>query len=126
MSFDPFILAVDCHDSDMANRLVTIGRNNGFRESGIVLGKAGKIHVTIRSNNRFQLPITRNLVLNNEAYLRYIINMMIDKFKLNEIRLKKFKEDFKLSFSNETQNNNNMKSTEFELNWQMHVKVIFN
>ncbi|KAK9151781.1 hypothetical protein Syun_010090 [Stephania yunnanensis] len=56
--FEPFILAVECRDLDLAQRLVSIAVASGFRESGIS-SASKRVIVGIRCSIRLEVPLGR-------------------------------------------------------------------
>ena len=48
LKFEPFILHVQCRDTEAAKRLHTISLEAGYRNSGITLGKSGKVTLAVR------------------------------------------------------------------------------
>ena len=97
--FEPFIVACECGTLDIAKRLVKIGRESGFRESGIVLGKE-RINVTIRSTARLEIPICADgLLLVSDAYLSHISQIASRKFETNRKRIEHFATLFAQEFT---------------------------
>lgn len=88
--FEPFIVACECGTQEVAKQLVQIGRESGFRESGIVLGK-DKIHTTVRSASRLEIPICDDGVcLIPDSYLKYIVKLAVEKFDANVQKANRF------------------------------------
>ncbi|KAH7951871.1 hypothetical protein HPB52_014401 [Rhipicephalus sanguineus] len=47
LKFEPFILHVRCHTLDAAQKLLAVSIGAGCRNSGIMLSKSGKVHVSM-------------------------------------------------------------------------------
>ena len=52
LKFEPFILHVQCRNTEAAKRLHTISLEAGYRNSGITLGKSGKVTLAVRYDAR--------------------------------------------------------------------------
>ncbi|KAL1139280.1 hypothetical protein AAG570_006266 [Ranatra chinensis] len=60
VKFEPFILHALCRTTSAAKSLLTLALQSGYRNSGITLGKHGKITVAIRSTLNLEVPISYN------------------------------------------------------------------
>lgn len=102
LRFEPFIVACECETLDVAKKLVHVGLEAGFRESGIVIGKH-KIHVTVRSASKLEIPICHNgTMLVPESYLEYCFTLAKEKFEKNAEKINRFRSLFRKSFHSES------------------------
>lgn len=89
--FEPFILAVECRHLAVANRLIQICRQAGFRESGVTGEK--RFMVGVRSALRLEVPVAdQGRVLVSSEYLRYLVDLANEKFLTNHQRIRMFHE----------------------------------
>uniref|UniRef100_T1JA02 tRNA wybutosine-synthesizing protein 3 homolog n=1 Tax=Strigamia maritima TaxID=126957 RepID=T1JA02_STRMM len=58
LKFEPFILHVQCRHLQHAQFMHKIAINSGFRNSGITMGKAGKITLAVRSSLSLEVPLS--------------------------------------------------------------------
>ncbi|EEB16048.1 conserved hypothetical protein [Pediculus humanus corporis] len=61
--FEPFILHILCSNLEKARHLHTYAIGAGFRDSGLTVGKHGKITLAIRSNLRLEVPLSQGNVM---------------------------------------------------------------
>jgi len=96
--FEPFILACECGSLEIAKDLVRIGRQAGFRESGIVLGK-DRINVTVRSSARLEIPICHDsTLLVPKTYLEFVHQISTERYNANLCKVGKFHSLFREAF----------------------------
>jgi len=94
IKFEPFILHVQCRDIDAAKLVHTAAVESGYRNSGITLGRAGKVVAAVRSTHGLEVPISDeegNLLVTKE-FVTFILNKANSKLEENFDRLKKFEE----------------------------------
>ncbi len=92
LKFEPFILHVQCRDLDSAKRLMTLAVDTGFRNSGITIGKPGKIVLAIRSTQGLEVPLTDEdgRLLVDETYVKFVTDQANLKFQINSGRFANF------------------------------------
>ncbi|WZN62019.1 tRNA wybutosine-synthesizing protein [Chloropicon roscoffensis] len=89
LRFEPFILAVECASVEVAAEILKVGREAGFRESGIQIGK--RITLSIRCSIRLELPVCRDgVLLVTREYLGVCCELCDEKFSENFARIERF------------------------------------
>ncbi|XP_043554490.1 tRNA wybutosine-synthesizing protein 3 homolog isoform X3 [Chiloscyllium plagiosum] len=89
--FEPFVLHVQCRTLEDAQLLHSVAINSGFRNSGITVGKKGKIMMAVRSTHCLEVPLCRQgTVLVSEEYIDYLVQVANQKMEENEKRRKRF------------------------------------
>lgn len=89
LRFEPFILAVECANVEVAAEILKVGREAGFRESGIQIGK--RITLSIRCSIRLELPVCRDgVLLVTREYLGVCCELCDEKFSENFARIERF------------------------------------
>jgi len=91
LKFEPFILHVQCRGIDAAKKLLQCANEAGFRNSGFTFGKAGKVVLAIRSTHGLQVPLSdeKGMLLVDEKYVNFVINLANSKLELNGDKIKK-------------------------------------
>lgn len=91
LKFEAFVLHVQCWRLDDAKLLHTVAVQSGFRNSGIAMGKKGKVIVAIRSTHCLEVPLCRNgeLLVSNE-YLEFLAHTANEKMKDNWSKIERF------------------------------------
>lgn len=91
LKFEPFILHVRCDTLEAAQKLLAMSIGAGCRNSGIMLSKAGKIHVAIRTTLSMEVPLSdKGYVLVTPAYLNFLTQQANEKMVENWKRLQRF------------------------------------
>ncbi|XP_062373330.1 tRNA wybutosine-synthesizing protein 3 homolog isoform X2 [Sardina pilchardus] len=89
--FEPFVLHVQCKDIESAKILHSVAVNSGFRNSGVSIGKRGKIIMAVRSTHCLEVPLShRGEVLVNENYIHFLVQIANQKMAENVTRIKRF------------------------------------
>ena len=100
--FEPFIVACECGTLETARMLVQIGREAGFRESGIVLGK-DRIQATVRSATRTEIPVCeQGIMLIAESSWDVLLRIVSEKFRKNGEKIDAFRHLFRTTFASQT------------------------
>ncbi len=100
--FEPFIVACECGTLETARMLVQIGREAGFRESGIVLGK-DRIQATVRSAARTEIPVCEHgIMLMAESSWDVLLRIVREKFRKNGEKIDAFRHLFHTTFASQT------------------------
>lgn len=94
--FEPFVLHVQCKHLEDAQLLHTVAINSGFRNSGITVGKKGKIIMAVRSTHCLEVPLShRGKVLVSDEYLDFLVGVANQKMEENLKRIERFNECLK-------------------------------
>ncbi|XP_051556983.1 tRNA wybutosine-synthesizing protein 3 homolog [Myxocyprinus asiaticus] len=89
--FEPFVLHVQCKHLEDAQLLHTVAINSGFRNSGITVGKKGKIIMAVRSTHCLEVPLShRGKVLISDEYLDFLVGVANEKMEENLKRIERF------------------------------------
>ncbi|XP_048457529.1 tRNA wybutosine-synthesizing protein 3 homolog [Rhincodon typus] len=89
--FEPFVLHVQCRKIEDAQLLHSVAISSGFRNSGITVGKKGKIMMAVRSTHCLEVPLShRGTVLVSEEYIEYLVQVANQKMEENEKRRERF------------------------------------
>ncbi|XP_041063845.1 tRNA wybutosine-synthesizing protein 3 homolog isoform X1 [Carcharodon carcharias] len=89
--FEPFILHVQCRKLEDAQLLHSVAINSGFRNSGITVGKKGKIMMAVRSTHCLEVPLChQGIVLVSEEYIDYLVQVANQKMEENQKRIERF------------------------------------
>lgn len=101
LKFEPFILHVQCRSLESANILHKLALDCGFRNSGLTLGKMGKVTLAIRSTLGLETPLGSNRAeLTVESYLNFLVTVTNEKFAQNERLKTEFEKSFCDKFCN--------------------------
>ncbi|MBN3298624.1 tRNA wybutosine-synthesizing protein 3 homolog isoform X1 [Amia ocellicauda] len=89
--FEPFVLHVQCKRLEDAQLLHSVAINAGFRNSGITVGKKGKIIMAVRSTHCLEVPLShKGHVLVNEQYIDFLVEVANKKMEENQRRIERF------------------------------------
>uniref|UniRef100_UPI00398E371C tRNA wybutosine-synthesizing protein 3 homolog n=1 Tax=Pristiophorus japonicus TaxID=55135 RepID=UPI00398E371C len=89
--FEPFVLHVQCRKVEDAQLLHSVAINSGFRNSGITIGKKGKIMMAVRSTHCLEVPLCHGgTVLVSEEYIGYLVHVANQKMEENQRRIERF------------------------------------
>ncbi|XP_051867763.1 tRNA wybutosine-synthesizing protein 3 homolog [Pristis pectinata] len=89
--FEPFVLHVQCREVQDAQLLHSVAINSGFRNSGITIGKKGKIMMAVRSTHCLEVPLChQGSVLVSEEYIDYLVQVANRKMEENQRRIERF------------------------------------
>ncbi|XP_021923236.1 tRNA wybutosine-synthesizing protein 3 homolog [Zootermopsis nevadensis] len=74
LKYEPLILHVQCRTLESAKLMHTCALESGFRNSGITLGKHGKIILAVRSCIGLEVPLTEDgiTLVSNEVCIKYL------------------------------------------------------
>jgi tRNA wybutosine-synthesizing protein 3 len=56
--FEPFILHLQCRTLELAKKIHTLSLESGFRNTGLTVGKSGKLVLAVRSTHGLELPLS--------------------------------------------------------------------
>ncbi|XP_038649527.1 tRNA wybutosine-synthesizing protein 3 homolog [Scyliorhinus canicula] len=89
--FEPFVLHVQCRRMEDAQLLHSVAINSGFRNSGITVGKKGKIMMAVRSTHCLEVPLChQGRVLVSDEYIDYLVQVANQKMEENQKRIERF------------------------------------
>ena len=94
LKFEPFVLHVQCRDTETARRMCACAVEAGFRNSGITMGNKGKLVTAVRSTHGLEVPITDEdgALLVTEEYVSFIVEKANSKLRENFKRIAKFED----------------------------------
>ncbi|XP_077580313.1 tRNA wybutosine-synthesizing protein 3 homolog [Stigmatopora nigra] len=91
LKFEPFVLHVRCRRLDDAQFLLSAAVQSGFRNSGITLGKTGKIMMAVRCTHGLEVPLSKQgSVLVSQEYIQFLIEIANEKMEENLRRIERF------------------------------------
>lgn len=91
LKYEPLILHVQCCTLESAKLMHTCALESGFRNSGITLGKRGKIILAVRSCIGLEVPLTQDgITLVSKQYLKFLTRKANEKFEENKLRTQRF------------------------------------
>ncbi|XP_035276731.1 tRNA wybutosine-synthesizing protein 3 homolog [Anguilla anguilla] len=89
--FEPFVLHVQCRQLEDAQLLHSVAINSGFRNSGITVGKKGKIIMAVRSTHCLEVPLShKGQVLVSTDYIEFLVEVANQKMVENLRRIERF------------------------------------
>ncbi|XP_043941733.1 tRNA wybutosine-synthesizing protein 3 homolog [Protopterus annectens] len=91
LKFEPFVLHVQCRRLEDAQLLHSVAINSGFRNSGITVGKKGKIMMAVRSTHCLEVPLShRGKLLVTDEYIGHLVQVANQKMDENKKRIDRF------------------------------------
>ncbi|XP_006003353.1 tRNA wybutosine-synthesizing protein 3 homolog [Latimeria chalumnae] len=91
LKFEPFVLHVQCRQLEDARLLHSVAINSGFRNSGISVGKKGKIIMAVRSTHSLEVPLSHEgKLLVTKEYIDYLVHVSNLKMEENQRRIERF------------------------------------
>ncbi|XP_074545064.1 tRNA wybutosine-synthesizing protein 3 homolog [Halichoeres trimaculatus] len=91
LKFEPFVLHVQCRELKDAQLLHAVAVNSGFRNSGLTVGRTGKILMAVRSTHGLEVPLSRNgLLLVDHEYIKFLAQIANEKMEENLRRIERF------------------------------------
>ncbi|KFV76138.1 tRNA wybutosine-synthesizing protein 3, partial [Dryobates pubescens] len=84
LKFEPFVLHVLCQELQDAQLLHSVAINSGFRNSGITVGRGGKVMMAVRSTHCLEVPLThQGKLLVSEEYIEFLVHIANGKMEEN-------------------------------------------
>ncbi|KAM9379111.1 tRNA wybutosine-synthesizing protein 3 homolog [Phaethornis superciliosus] len=121
LKFEPFVLHVLCQELQDAQLLHSVAVNSGFRNSGITVGKGGKIMVAVRSTHCLEVPLShRGKLMVSEEYIEFLIHVANQKMEENIRRIDRFFKCLELALKNSVSANNSLEKTEKHCSVYLH------
>ncbi|XP_057712407.1 tRNA wybutosine-synthesizing protein 3 homolog isoform X2 [Corythoichthys intestinalis] len=91
LKFEPFVLHVQCRTLENAQLLLSGAVQSGFRNSGITLGKTGKIMMAVRCTHGLEVPLSKQgSLLVSQEYIQFLIEIANQKLEENQRRIERF------------------------------------
>ncbi|KAM9008956.1 tRNA wybutosine-synthesizing protein 3 homolog [Ara ararauna] len=91
LKFEPFVLHVLCQELQDAQLLHSVAVNSGFRNSGITVGRGGKIMMAVRSTHCLEVPLShKGKLMVSEEYMEFLIDVANQKMEENTRRIGRF------------------------------------
>ncbi|XP_076018478.1 tRNA wybutosine-synthesizing protein 3 homolog [Genypterus blacodes] len=91
LKFEPFVLHVQCRRLEDAQLMHSVAINSGFRNSGLTVGKTGKIIAAVRSTHSLEVPLShQGRLLVGRDYINFLIQMSNQKMEENIRRIQRF------------------------------------
>ncbi|OWK51788.1 tRNA wybutosine-synthesizing protein 3 [Lonchura striata] len=89
--FEPFVLHVLCRGLQDAQLLHSVAINSGFRNSGITVGRGGKITMAVRSTHCLEVPLShKGRLMVSEEYIEFLVHVANQKMEENIRRIDRF------------------------------------
>ncbi|KFZ45521.1 tRNA wybutosine-synthesizing protein 3, partial [Antrostomus carolinensis] len=84
LKFEPFVLHVLCQELQDAQLLHSVAIDSGFRNSGITVGRGGKIMMAVRSTHCLEVPLcAKGKLMVSEEYIEFLIHVANRKMEEN-------------------------------------------
>ncbi|XP_032420963.1 tRNA wybutosine-synthesizing protein 3 homolog isoform X2 [Xiphophorus hellerii] len=104
LKFEPFVLHVQCRRLEDAQLLHSVAVNSGFRNSGLTVGKTGKIVSAVRSTHGLEVPLSRHgKLLVDEDYIQFLTQIANQKMEENLRRVQRLFQNLQSAVSAERQ-----------------------
>ncbi|KAF4021664.1 hypothetical protein G4228_013715 [Cervus hanglu yarkandensis] len=91
LKFEPLVLHVQCRQLQDARILHSVAIDSGFRNSGITVGKRGKIMLAVRSTHGLEVPLShQGKLMVTEEYIAFLLKIANQKMEENKKRIERF------------------------------------
>ncbi|KAM9239369.1 tRNA wybutosine-synthesizing protein 3 homolog isoform 1-T1 [Leptosomus discolor] len=98
LKFEPFVLHVLCQELQDAQLLHSVAIDSGFRNSGITVGRGGKIMMAVRSTHCLEVPLShKGKLMVSEEYIEFLIRVANRKMEENTRRIDRFYKHLELA-----------------------------
>ncbi|KAM6199708.1 tRNA wybutosine-synthesizing protein 3 homolog [Sarcoramphus papa] len=116
LKFEPFVLHVLCQELQDAQLLHSVAIDSGFKNSGITVGRGGKIMMAVRSTHCLEVPLShKGKLMVSEEYIEFLIHVANRKMEENTRRIDRFYKQLELALKTAV-SANNLPSEETEKN----------
>ncbi|KAM4896254.1 tRNA wybutosine-synthesizing protein 3 homolog isoform 2-T2 [Sylvia borin] len=96
--FEPFVLHVLCRELQDAQLLHSVAIDSGFRNSGITVGRGGKITMAVRSTHCLEVPLShKGRLMVSEEYIEFLVHVANQKMEENIRRIERFHKGLELA-----------------------------
>ncbi|KAH1166988.1 tRNA wybutosine-synthesizing protein 3 homolog [Mauremys mutica] len=110
--FEPFILHVQCQELQDAQLLHSVAIDSGFRNSGITVGRRGKIMMAVRSTHCLEVPLSHmGKLMVTEEYVDFLVQIANRKMEENMKRIDRFYNCLQLALKTELSMSNSPRET---------------
>ncbi|XP_026229401.1 tRNA wybutosine-synthesizing protein 3 homolog [Anabas testudineus] len=100
LKFEPFVLHVQCRRLEDAQLVHSVAINSGFRNSGLTIGKTGKIIMAVRSTHSLEVPLShKGKLLVGHEYINFLTQMANQKMEENLRRIQRFYQNLQLALT---------------------------
>lgn len=107
LKFEPFVLHVLCQELQDAQLLHSVAINSGFKNSGITVGRGGKIMMAVRSTHCLEVPLShKGKLMVSEEYIEFLIHVANRKMEENTRRIDRFYKRLELALKTAVSANN--------------------
>ncbi|XP_040467155.1 tRNA wybutosine-synthesizing protein 3 homolog isoform X1 [Falco naumanni] len=107
LKFEPFVLHVLCQELQDAQLLHSVAIESGFRNSGITVGRGGKITMAVRSTHCLEVPLShKGKLMVSEEYIEFLIHVANQKMEENIRRIDRFYKRLELALKTAVSANN--------------------
>ncbi|XP_010121081.1 PREDICTED: tRNA wybutosine-synthesizing protein 3 homolog, partial [Chlamydotis macqueenii] len=121
LKFEPFVLHVLCQELQDAQLLHSAAIDSGFRNSGITVGRGGKIMMAVRSTLCLEVPLShKGKLMVSEEYIEFLIRVANRKMEENTRRIDRFYTSLELALKTAVSANNSP-SEETEKNRSVYI-----
>ncbi|XP_009318945.1 PREDICTED: tRNA wybutosine-synthesizing protein 3 homolog [Pygoscelis adeliae] len=121
LKFEPFVLHVLCQELQDAQLLHSVAIDSGFRNSGITVGRGGKIMMAVRSTHCLEVPLShKGKLMVSEEYIEFLIHVANRKMEENTRRIDRFYKCLELALKAAVSANNSP-SEETEKNRSVYI-----
>ncbi|XP_023253983.1 tRNA wybutosine-synthesizing protein 3 homolog [Seriola lalandi dorsalis] len=102
LKFEPFVLHVQCRRLEDAQLMHSVAINSGFRNSGLTVGKTGKIITAIRSTHGLEVPLShKGKLLAGHEYIGFLTQTANQKMEENLRRIHRFYQNLQSALTTE-------------------------
>ncbi|KAE8291429.1 tRNA wybutosine-synthesizing protein 3-like protein [Larimichthys crocea] len=102
LKFEPFVLHVQCRRLEDAQLMHSVAINSGFRNSGLTVGKTGKIITAVRSTHGLEVPLSHEgKLLVEHEYIHFLTQIANQKMEENLRRIDRFYQNLQSALSAE-------------------------
>lgn len=102
LKFEPFVLHIQCRMLEDAQLMHSVAINSGFKNSGLTVGKTGKIILAVRSTHGLEVPLSHNgKLLVNGDYIQFLTQIANQKMEENLRRIQRFFQNLQTALSAE-------------------------
>ncbi|XP_027507344.1 tRNA wybutosine-synthesizing protein 3 homolog [Corapipo altera] len=96
--FEPFVLHVLCRELQDAQLLHSVAVDSGFRNSGITVGRGGKITMAVRSTHCLEVPLShKGRLMVSDEYIEFLVHVANQKMEENIRRIERFHKGLQLA-----------------------------
>lgn len=102
LKFEPFVLHVQCRRLEDAQLMHSVAINSGFRNSGLTVGKTGKIITAVRSTHSLEVPLSHaGKLLVDHEYIHFLTQIANQKMEENLRRIHRFHQNLQSALPTE-------------------------